>query len=79
MTEERCPIPSQPLRDADALIRKCQAVLARYLEPNQMTADDAIIELLGILDGPEQRRVQKDIGELVNGISPSTTTPTPSE
>jgi hypothetical protein len=59
------PDPIQTLRDADTLMRKAQAILAVWVEPGRMTDRDALNELLSVLDGPEQRRVQLEIRSLL--------------
>lgn len=40
-----------------ALINHAQAILTAHLVPDGMGADEAINQLLGLLDGPDQRRV----------------------
>jgi hypothetical protein len=47
----------QMMRDGDPLeiIRDCQAILAEYLPPDGITANDALNRLLEILDGPRAR------------------------
>lgn len=48
------------LRDSNTLIERAQAILARYLEPESGWGEQlALGELLALLDGPEQRRVQE--------------------
>lgn len=42
----------------DSLIADAQLILSRFLQPDQLTADAALPELLGLLDGPRQREVQ---------------------
>jgi len=41
-----------------AIIRKAQAILTRYLVPDGISAERAVNDLLGLLDGPEQRVAQ---------------------
>lgn len=59
-------ITEQQIRDAapdllealeadDALIKKAQEILSLYLQPDGLSADEAINKLLSLLDGPEQR------------------------
>jgi hypothetical protein len=45
------------LRDMDRLVEAAQLILAEYL-PGKLTADEAIANLLGLLNGPEQRDIQ---------------------
>ena len=45
------------LEDTNRLIRKAQDILSLYLQPDG-DKDEAIEELLGLLDGPEQREIQ---------------------
>jgi len=41
------------MADAAAVIRAAQEILARYLEPDSgIRAEDALVELAGVLDGP---------------------------
>lgn len=50
--------PALPVAPCDCgasdkqIIRDCQAILARYLPPDGILAEEAINELLEILDGP---------------------------
>lgn len=49
----------EALEEEGKFIRKCQDVLTSYLVPDGIDADEAISNLLGLLDGPEQRAIQK--------------------
>jgi len=42
----------------DALVRKCQSVMVRYLVPDGIDADTAMALMVGLLDSPEQREAQ---------------------
>jgi hypothetical protein len=55
------------LDSSDALIRKAQEILAVYIVPDAgITDHDVVSQLLGLLDGPEQREVKsKTIQALV--------------
>lgn len=41
------------------LVMDCQEILGRYLPPNGIGADQAVSELLGLLDGPQWRDAEK--------------------
>lgn len=43
--------------EALRLIKDAQGVLEHYLRPEGITAEQAIDELLGLLDGPRWRRI----------------------
>lgn len=52
----------EALDAADTLISKAQQILARYLtrfEPGGLTGKEALLELLGLLEGPKQREWQE--------------------
>jgi hypothetical protein len=42
----------------NALVVKAQEILSAAIEPEGMSREEAINELLGLLDGPEQREAQ---------------------
>ena len=44
------------MKALDVMVAQAQDVLTRYSVPNWYTANEAIALLLGIFDGPEQRR-----------------------
>jgi hypothetical protein len=41
------------------LVMDCQEILGRYLPPDGISADQAVSELLGLLDGPQWRDAEK--------------------
>ena len=43
----------------ESLIIKAQGILANRLKPDGISAADTIDQLLGLLDGPEQRAAQQ--------------------
>jgi len=45
------------------LVMDCQAVLGRYLPPDGIGEDQAINELLGLLDGPQWIEAEKGFKE----------------
>ena len=49
----------EALKGCDRLIAEAQAILAAHLEPNGLTVDQTIDQLLALLDGPEQRSVRE--------------------
>ena len=53
------------LRDMDALLREMQLRAADYLPDGE--AQEFISDMLELLDGPEQRRVQGRTQELITG------------
>ncbi len=56
------------------ILRSAQAILSRYLQPLGLSREQAINELLALLDGPDQREAQ-DAWDLaltkVTGSTPS--------
>lgn len=55
------------LAELNDLLEQAQRVLAEYARPpdSGITATDAVERLLGILDGPQQRRVQGQVRRLI--------------
>ena len=54
------------LRDMNALFERAQRIVVDYLPPNSGISEHAALsELIGVLDGPEQRRVQEEVKELL--------------
>ena len=52
----------QLLRDLNQLVERAQRILARHLPPDSgNSAEDAISELLAVLDGPELRDIQSRV------------------
>ena len=52
----------QLLRDLNQLVERAQRILARHLPPDSgNSAEDAIGELLAVLDGPELRDIQSRV------------------
>ena len=50
------------LRDLNDLVERARRILARHLPPDSgNSAEDAISELLGVLDGPEQHEIQSRV------------------
>ncbi len=45
--------------EMESLIIKAQGILANRLKPDGISAADTIDQLLGLLDGPEQRAAQQ--------------------
>ena len=48
----------EALENEEVLINHCQSVLEDYLIPNSLDADEAIRQLIALLDGPDQRKTQ---------------------
>jgi hypothetical protein len=55
------------LRDLNRLVEAAQLILAEYL-PGKLTANEAIAELLELLDGPEQRDIQGRAREVIKRV-----------
>jgi hypothetical protein len=54
------------LAELNGLVENAQHVLAEYLPPNSgISEHEAISRLLGLLDGPQQRRIQGNARELL--------------
>lgn len=50
------------LRELNELVERAQRILAWHLPPDSgNSAEDAISELRGVLDGPEQREIQSKV------------------
>ena len=50
---------AEAVRELDALIRKAQAILETYLQPDSGVDEKQTLKaLIELFDGPEQRRVQ---------------------
>ena len=50
------------LRELNELVERARRILARHLPPDSgNSAEDAISELLAVLDGPEQREIQSKV------------------
>jgi hypothetical protein len=65
----------QPLKlvgELNALVERAQHVLADYLpEDSGMSDHEAINRLFDVLDGPEQRRIQKQARKLLRQAGPA--------
>ncbi len=48
----------EALEGDEALISTCQSVLTNYMVPDGICADEAIADLISLLDGPQQREIQ---------------------
>jgi hypothetical protein len=46
--------------DLETIITKAQRILEKRLKPDGICAEETIDELLGLLDGPEQRAAQEE-------------------
>jgi hypothetical protein len=54
------------LAELNELLERAQRVLVEFLPPeNKMTEVDALNELFDILDGPDQRRIQGEVRQLL--------------
>ena len=58
---EALPQMREALKASDALIKEAQGLLEAHLYPDSsQDADETIDHLLGLLDGPKQREVQRN-------------------
>jgi hypothetical protein len=53
------------LKALNALIEHAQAIFGAYLPPDGMSADEAINQLLSLLDGPDQREAQRQYADAI--------------
>lgn len=54
------------LREMNGLFEKAQQAIVDYLPPDSgISEHEALNRLIGILDGPEQRRIQGAVKELL--------------
>jgi len=58
--------------ELDTLVFEAGRILSRYVEPEGISADEALDALIYLFDGPQQRAAQKAWREAIDaaGVSP---------
>lgn len=63
---QRIEALEKALSELESLVSRSQEIIGSHLDPaNSVTSEEAISRLVGLLDGPEQRRIQGDVWNLL--------------